>query len=124
MKGLIEANSRNRELLLRWEPDAFIGRMKEWAQFYLPADDNPLVVGLTEDDLRGLTAPTLLFAGGDDAHPPEITDRYHELIPGSRLIEPARWDSHQWWTFYERGEHFAVWRELAPEIATFLKQDA
>jgi pimeloyl-ACP methyl ester carboxylesterase len=121
MAKLIAANPRNRELLLRWEPEAFIARMKEWAHFYVPTGDT-ILTGMTEDELRSLQVPTLIFEGGDETHPKELTDVYHELIPNSTLISPARWDTRDWWTYYERGEHFAVWHELVPEIIEFLQR--
>jgi 2-hydroxy-6-oxonona-2,4-dienedioate hydrolase len=122
MAELIATNPRNRELLLRWDPMAFIERMKEWARFYVPEGDKILTGGMTEEMLHGLTMPTLIFQGGDDTHPPELTTEYHRLIPNSTLIEPARWDSHDWWRLWTANEHFAVWRELVPEIVDFLQR--
>lgn len=121
MAALIEANPRNRELLMKWDPQEFIARMKEWARFYLPEGDKVLTGGMTEEMLEGLGMPTLIFENGDDTHPPELTQEYHRLIPDSTLITPARWDSHDWWTLFEKGEHFAVWQELAPQLIDFLK---
>lgn len=122
MAQLIEANPRNLELLMRWEPEPFIVRLKEWARFYLQDMDGQLTGGMTAQHLAGLSMPTLIFAGGDDTHPPELTNTYHELIPNSTLIEPARWDSHDWWRLWESGQHFAVWRELVPDIVNFLQK--
>ncbi|HET6509937.1 MAG TPA: alpha/beta hydrolase [Baekduia sp.] len=123
MAELIADNPRNRELLLAWDPMDFIARMKEWARFYLPEGDKILTGGMTEEQLSGLPMKTLIFQGGDDSHPPELSEEYHRLIPDSRLIAPARWDSHDWWSLWTKNEHFAVWRELVPEIVEFLQED-
>jgi hypothetical protein len=45
------------------------------------------------------------------------------LIPNAKLIEPARWDTHDWWRLWTKGEHFAVWRELVPDIVEFLEEE-
>jgi 2-hydroxy-6-oxonona-2,4-dienedioate hydrolase len=123
MAALIAANPRNRDLLMRWEVEPFVARMKEWVQDFL-VTPGELLMTLTDDDLRAVTAPTLVLASDDSAHPRELAELMAARIPGARLQGPAHWDDRAWWSDYTRGTHFDVWRVLAPEILTFLDTEA
>ena len=74
---------------------------------------------------RALGAPTLIFRSGesDPHHTRATSERLHELIPGSRLVEPP-WPDDEW---IQRGRAaaegtgalFERWPLLAPQLLEF-----
>lgn len=50
--------------------------------------DGPYVsLGMTEEMLRGIRVPTLIFPGHDDIHPRYVAEQVHRLIPNSQWAE-------------------------------------
>jgi pimeloyl-ACP methyl ester carboxylesterase len=118
-------NSRNREILLAQDPDAFIEKMQQWAAGYAYSETSP-VPGLTAADFSRLTMPVLVFRSGksDLSHTRRTSEWVHELIPHSQLIEPP-WPDQEWNDCSRipnepgRGR-FERWPLLAPQILDFI----
>jgi pimeloyl-ACP methyl ester carboxylesterase len=77
----------NREYLLAMDAETFVANVERWMELWVPRDATP-VPGLSEDDLRSITIPTLIFEQYDEYHPPATARRVHELMPVSRLVTP------------------------------------
>jgi 2-hydroxy-6-oxonona-2,4-dienedioate hydrolase len=112
----IAANPRNRERLLALDPEEFIAVMKRWNEFFMPLPGSPLV-GATEAELRAITAPTLIFEGNDDIHPPEPAEAIHALVAGSQFAA-SPWTGDEW----RAGPLPQLYTRLAPEIADFIRK--
>lgn len=121
---VLERNPRNRELFLALDPQQFIATLEQWMLVYCP-DPKATVPGLSDEQCAALKAPTLVFRSGqsDPHHTRATSERLHELIPGSRLVEPP-WGDREW---IERGEAaregigglFSGWVQLAPQLIDF-----
>ncbi len=120
----LERNPRNRERFLALEPAQFIATLERWMLVYCPGP-GMTVPGLLDTDLAALTVPTLVFRSGksDPHHTRSTSERLHELIPGSQLVEPP-WPDDEW---IRRGEAarngtgalFERWPLLAPQLLEF-----
>lgn len=121
----IARNPRNRDILLSWDPDAFIDRMQQWAEAYAYSRSSP-VPGMGPEDFARLTMPVLVFRSGksDVSHPRRTSEWTHECIPNSRLSEPP-WPDQEWNNAQQipnepgRGR-FERWPLMAPPIIEFL----
>lgn len=121
---VLQRNPRNRELFLALDPKQFIERLERWMLVYCPSAD-ATVPGLPDRACALLTVPTLVFRSGasDPHHPRATSERLHDLIPRSQLIEPP-WGDREW---IERGEAaqagaghlFERWPLLAPQLLEF-----
>ena len=82
---------RKREAFLKLDRQTFIDTMERWGASFIPSPDSP-IPGMTRDDFKRLTMPTLIVRGsvGDIYHPAAISEWVHELIPHSKLID-APW---------------------------------
>lgn len=123
----IEANPRNRDILLQTDPADFIAALTRWLDAYVPKPSQP-VPGVEEDDIRGVTVPTLIFRNGDGDiyHAAEVTEKLHELIEGSVLAEPP-WPRDEWFqtklrTAAGKGNFFDDWHMLADPIMEFVER--
>lgn len=120
----LERNPRNRDILLRQDPEQFIARMQQWALAYASSEHSP-VPGMEPADFAKLTMPALIFRSGksDLSHTRRTSEWVHELIPHSKLIEPP-WPDQEW---NERmmvppgpdRALFGNWPKLAPFILDF-----
>jgi pimeloyl-ACP methyl ester carboxylesterase len=119
-------NHDNRGRFLSLDPREFIRTLERWMLVYCP-DDTATVPGLADDACRNLRVPTLVFRSGasDPHHTRETSERLHQLIPGSQLVEPP-WGDDEW---IRRGEAarngvgglFERWPLLAPQLLEFAK---
>lgn len=82
----IADNPNNREILLAMTPEAFVATMTRWMNSFLAGAVQP-VVGSSEDDLRNIKVPALLFLGNDRHHRREASITASELIPDSELAD-------------------------------------
>ena len=83
------------------------------------------VPGISDEECSRLNVPTLIFRSGasDPNHTRATTERLHEVIPGSRLVEPP-WGDREW---NERsdaartgtGYLFERWPLLLPQLLEF-----
>ncbi|CAN7208543.1 alpha/beta hydrolase [Phenylobacterium sp. LjRoot219] len=119
----IAANPENRDRLLALDPADFIATLKRWNTFFYYSPDAALA-GVPDAALRGLALPTLIFEGGDDIHPPEVSQALARLIPGATLV-PSAWPGAAWmdrFTGRAPGSVFDLYPRLAPAIADFLNR--
>ena len=124
----INRNPGNRDRILAQDREAFIATMERWALAYLPSTDFPMP-GLSAEDFARLRMPVLIFRNGegDLTHPPETSERVHELIPHSRLVDPP-WPDDEWNNRFIAAQangsgHYLGWPMLASDILGFLDGD-
>ena len=121
-------NPQNRERLLSWDPDEFAAVMERWGPHFLQPADSP-VPGFSEADFAKITVPTMVFRSGesDMAHLRRTSEWVHELIPGSRLVEPpfrdTEWNEQSQKT-QDVGQNvlFEHWPMLAPQLLQFMDE--
>jgi pimeloyl-ACP methyl ester carboxylesterase len=124
--AVLEANPRNRQRFLDLDPHEFVATMERWMQVYCP-DSGALVPGVTDTALRALDLPTLVFRSGEsDAHHTRATsERLHDLIASSTLVEPP-WGDREWNDRMDAAQHgeglFARWPLLAPQLLSFASE--
>jgi pimeloyl-ACP methyl ester carboxylesterase len=121
---VLERNPRNKERFLALDAREFIATLERWMLVYCP-DPTETVPGLSDEMCAQLELPTLIFRSGesDPHHTRATSERLHELIPGSQLVEPP-WGDDEW---MQRGEAarngtghlFERWPLLAPQLLDF-----
>jgi pimeloyl-ACP methyl ester carboxylesterase len=121
---VLERNPGNRQRFLDLDPQEFITTLDRWMRVYCP-DPNAAVPGLADETCANLDLPALIFRSGtsDPYHTRATSEGLHELIPGSRLVEPP-WGDTEW---IERsnaarsgtGGLFERWPLLAPQLLDF-----
>jgi pimeloyl-ACP methyl ester carboxylesterase len=82
----IAENPANRERLLKMSVERFIAVMKNWEDRLLAGADLP-VIGASEQDLRSITVPTLVFPGNDRIHRLEVGRQVQQMFPNSERHE-------------------------------------
>jgi hypothetical protein len=118
---VLERNDRNRQRFLDLDPRAFIATLERWMLAYCP-DPNATVPGISDTQCAQLHVPTLVFRSGtsDPHHTRATSERLHDLIAGSQIVEPP-WGDDEW---KQRGEAarngtgalFERWPLLAPQL--------
>ena len=121
---VLERNPANRERFLSLDPRAFIETLERWMQAYCVGPDE-LVPGMPDDQYPKVTVPTLIFRSGasDPHHTRATSERLHELMVGSRLVEPP-WGDDEWNQRSDAarsgtGFLFERWPLLAPQLLEF-----
>jgi hypothetical protein len=119
-----ERNPRNRDHFRALDRVEFISTLERWMHAYCP-EPGATVPGISDERCREIAIPTLVFRSGEsDAHHTRATsERVHELIPGSRLVEPP-WGDTEW---NDRSDAavatgsglFERWPLLAPVLLEF-----
>ncbi len=122
---VLERNPRNRDLFLALDSREFIATLERWMLAYVPDAGSP-VPGLSNAECAKVSVPTLIFRSGesDPHHTRATSERLHELISGSTLVEPP-WPDTEW---KERGVAareegrglFERWPLLAPQLLDHL----
>ena len=121
---VVERNPRNRDRFLALDPQAFIRTMEQWMLAYYPRDDE-LVPGITNDEVRAMTLPALVFRSGDSDvhHTRQTSEALAGLLPNGSLAVPP-WGDREW---MERmgasasGESlFARWPLLVPLLVDWV----
>src|SRR5690606_39180301 len=80
----IERNPGNRERLMGTDVEQFIETMRRWRQYILDGADLPMI-GVSEENLRGISVPTCIIPGEDEVHPPAVAEDLVRLIPNAEL---------------------------------------
>jgi pimeloyl-ACP methyl ester carboxylesterase len=110
----IAARPSNRQLLLDTKVGDFIAVMSAWRERFLESATLP-IVGASEADLNGITAPACLIAGNDVIHTPVTARKAARLLPNSELhddvVEKRADDNLR--KDWDRKE----WRDAEPRIA-------
>ena len=121
---VLERNPANRERFLSLDPRAFIETLERWMEVYCP-NPNALVPGMPDDQYAQITVPTLIFRSGvsDPHHTRATSERLHELMVGSRMVEPP-WGDEEWNQRSDAasggtGFLFERWPLLAPQLLEF-----
>ncbi len=121
---VVTRNPRNRDRFLALDPGAFIATLEQWMLTYCPSPTST-VSGLPDAKLTELDVPALIFRSGmsDPHHTRATSERLHELIAGSRLVEPP-WGDDEWMQRSTaaregRGALFERWPLLAPQLLEF-----
>ena len=119
-KEVTERNPRNRRRFLDMDPAEFKAVMERWMHAYCACGD-PLVPGLSDDEVSQWKIPVLVFRSGasDMHHTRETSERLAVGLPNARLVEP-RWGDTEW---VERqagaqggGSLFQRWPLLVPQL--------
>jgi len=83
-KERIAANPANRDRLMALDPKRYIDVMSHWHKLFLAGADQP-VMGVTEDQLRSIKAPTIVIPGNDKVHSSKSGRLAQTLIGNSQL---------------------------------------
>lgn len=83
-KERMEASPRNRDYLQRLPAEKFIKVLTRWKEIFVAGAQLP-VMGVREEELRSIRAPTLVIPGNDKVHSSASGRTAHRLIPGSEL---------------------------------------
>lgn len=105
----IEANADNKAKLENMEAAEYIAVMKRLMELFVAGVDYP-VLGIPEDDVRGIKAPTMIIPGNDNTHASASGRVAHEMIPGSEIHQLPIEDIDVPLVPYEE------WADLEPEI--------
>lgn len=121
---VLERNPRNRARFLDLDPQQFIQTLERWMLAYCP-DPEATVPGLPDAECAKLRLPTLIFRSGksDPHHTRATSERLHELIAGSHLMEPP-WGDDEWNQRSDAarngdGALFERWPLLVPQLLEF-----
>lgn len=117
----IAASPGNRDRLMAEDPRAFVATMKRWNRFFYFQPDTPLV-GASEDQLRAIRMPALIFEGNDDIHPAEVSAAMARLMPGA-VLRPSAWSREAFMDIFvgrKPGPLFDLYPALAPGILQFV----
>jgi pimeloyl-ACP methyl ester carboxylesterase len=106
----IDANPANGDYLARLPARQFIDVLTRWNEIFVAGGQHP-VMGVSPDELRALTAPTIIIPGNDKTHALASGLAAHHLIAGSVLHQLPIEDQD------EPLISFPQWSPYEPEIA-------
>ena len=106
----IEANSSNGDYLARLPARQFIEVLTRWNEIFVAGGQYP-VMGVSPDELRAVTAPTIIIPGNDKTHARASGLAAHQFIAGSVLHQLPIEDQD------EPLIPFPQWSRYEPEIA-------
>jgi len=100
--AMAEANPMNEETLRRMGADSFKASMQRWLAGFRAGCDYP-VAGISPEDMRRITVPTIVVPGNDYTHPPAAAQAAHRLLRNSVYqevltqqvdadVDPAGWE--------------------------------
>ena len=118
----IAANPANRQRLLSTPVEQFVAAMRRWNETFYFQPDMP-VIAATEDELRTIRCPTLIFQGNDDIHPLEPAAAMHRLVEGA-VLAPLPWTTDEWMGRYVGripGSVTELYPRVVPTINRFLQ---
>ena len=118
---LITRNPRNQDLLMVWDPEEFIQRMRQWADWFFCAPGMPISC-VRAGDLEHIKVPVVILRSGksDIHHTRETSEAVAAMIPGADLQEPP-WGDREWMerlegSFKEGAGLFLSMPKLVPQI--------
>jgi 2-hydroxy-6-oxonona-2,4-dienedioate hydrolase len=118
----IAANPGNRQRLLSTPVEQFVAAMRQWNETFYFQPDMP-VIAATEDELRTIRCPALIFEGNDDIHPAEPARALHRLVEGATLA-PLPWTTDEWMGRYVGripGQVTELYPRVVPTINRFVE---
>ena len=80
----MDANPANKEKLENMDAAEYIAVMKSLMELFVAGVHYP-VMGIPEDDVRGIKAPTMIIPGNDNTHASASGLVAHNMIPGSEM---------------------------------------
>ena len=84
--AMITANPRNRTILQETGGEAFLAAMRRWLAGFHQGSSHP-VAGLSPQEMRSITLPTLIVPGNDRIHPRAPGQAAHRLMSNSEYRE-------------------------------------
>jgi pimeloyl-ACP methyl ester carboxylesterase len=84
--AMVAANPANKKILEGMGAEAFLAAMKRWLAGFHQGSGHP-VAGITPDEMRSITLPTLIVPGNDRIHPRAPGQAAHRLMPNSEYRE-------------------------------------
>ena len=84
--AMIAANPRNRKILDELGAESFLAAMRRWLAGFNQGSGHP-VAGLSPDEMRGISLPTIIVPGNDLIHPRAPGQAAHRLMPNSEYRE-------------------------------------
>lgn len=125
-KALIEANPKNRDRLLAFDPGEFEWIMHRWLDAFV-SKPGQTIPGIPDWMFEQIKVPTLIIRGGENDidHPKRTSLEVSCLIQGSRLIDPP-WPEDAWEEAnrnrhkYDHYNMFDTWPLAAPAILDFI----
>lgn len=124
-KDVIERNPGNRARFLAMDPQAFVAKLRTWADAFLPLPGVPIPC-VTAQQLASLKMPVMVLRSGasDCHHPRETSEAVAAMIPTAQLCEPP-WGNREWLEqlfatgIGQKQGLFDRWPLLAPQILAF-----
>jgi pimeloyl-ACP methyl ester carboxylesterase len=117
----IAANPAVRDYLMSIDPKDFIAMQTKLMDLFVAGKDLP-VMGVPQDDLDGIKAPTIVIPGNDNTHSSESGRIAHKLINGAELYDLGLEDIDvpligfdEWAPYYD---------EIAGALDDFIKRKA
>ena len=117
----LAANADNEARLLGTDPAVFIATMRRWNEDFF-AHPGGSLPGVSDDELRSIGCPTLVFEGNDDFHPAEPAEAVSRLVAGA-VLAPLPWTGDE---FMHRilgrtaGSIFDLYPRLVPAILDYV----
>jgi len=84
--AMIAANPRNRKILDELGAESFLAAMRRWLAGFNQGSGHP-VAGLSPDEMRGISLPTIIVPGNDLIQPRAPGQAAHRLMPNSEYRE-------------------------------------
>jgi pimeloyl-ACP methyl ester carboxylesterase len=120
----IARNPGNRDRFLAWEADAFIQKMRDWADAFFPEPGLPIPC-VKPGELEGIKVPVVVLRSGksDFHHTRETSEKVAAMIPGADLQEPP-WGDREWLDrlaadFADKSGLFLSMPKLVPQLTAF-----
>jgi pimeloyl-ACP methyl ester carboxylesterase len=83
-KERFKENPAGRDYLAKLPADKFIAVFTRWKEIFEAGGKHP-VMGVTEQELRSIKAPTVIIPGNDQTHSSASAAIAHKYIPGSEV---------------------------------------
>ena len=109
--SLIEANPSNRAVLHDMGAEGFLAAMRRWLSGFHKGSGHP-VAGISPEEMRSITLPTLIVPGNDRIHPRAPGQAAHRLLPNSEYREVMAED-------VDVDVDFAAWEAKNGTLASF-----
>lgn len=123
----LQANPRNKDLLLNWDKDEFVALMLRWLNAFIPKPGQT-IPGVEDEEFGTIKVPALIIRSGENDwdHPKRTSYEVHCLIKGSRMVEPPwpedAWEVNSAANAQGTGHRFAPWVLAAPLLLSFINE--
>jgi len=76
---------QKKQQFLSISPTAFAKTMRTWANS-LTTSNHPQLAGLSNEQLAGISIPTIIFSGASDDHPQHAAEALHQKMANAELV--------------------------------------